>query len=149
MKQLVGNIRAKLELDNPERYVNGYYQMSQNQKKLWIAGLVFLAILFSGLRALFLSGKKEYLISMDVHIILVLVSSIALVLLSYAAVFLIQLSVKFANKFLNHDPKFDEVTKYTMWTVFLICAMLQIVFKVEMPFVGMLLHQVHDFLNHL
>ena len=149
MKQLVGNIRAKLELDNPERYVNGYYQMSQNQKKLWIAGLLFLAILFFALRTLLLSSKTKYLISIDVHIIIILVSAIALVLLSYVAVLLIQLCVFFVRKILNHNSDFGDATKYIMWTVVLMCAMIQIIFKIEMPFVGILLRGVNDFLNHL
>ncbi len=149
MKQLVGNIRAKLELDNPERYVNGYYQMSQNQKKLWIAGLLFLAILFFCIRVLNVPDDKNYPVPTDMKIIIILSSSAVLLLLAYAAVFLIQLSIIFAKKLFSYDSEFDDVAKYIMWTVFLMCAMIQIVFKIEMPFVGMLLHQVYDFLNHL
>lgn len=79
MNNLIKTLREKLELDNPDRYINGYYQLSKKQKKLWVGGLFLGAWVFAIVR--FIVSDKEY--SFDVVLITSVLCSIAIVFLSF------------------------------------------------------------------
>ncbi|NBV07393.1 MAG: hypothetical protein EBS06_09220 [Proteobacteria bacterium] len=136
MKKIVIKLREKLELDNPERYANGYYQLSKMQKKVWVWGLFIASILFWCIRALVSFNQKNY--SLDLVIEVILFSSVAILLLSYYAVFLIVISIRLSKKLFNSGLNVEDVTKYILWTIFLFAIMFEIIFKVKLPFVGFL-----------
>jgi hypothetical protein len=138
MKKLIKNIREKLELDNPKKYVNGYYQLSKNQKKLWVAGLFVLSVLFWGIREALILNQKKY--SPEILIAVNLFSSVAIMVLSYIATFVIVRGDRFAARLGGREPFVVGVTKYITWTIFLLAVMAEIVFKIKMPFVGFLFY---------
>jgi len=142
-KNLIQKFREKLELDNPEKYVDGHYQLSKRQKNYWVFGLLILAILFGYVRTLrVLNNSPQFSaqLSIDILVIITLLSSVAILLISYFVTFLLVRASRFSVMLSGRGPIVDDVTKYIIWTVLLFAVMIQITFKIEMPFVGFLLH---------
>lgn len=135
-------IKEKLEIDNPKRYVDGYYQLSKKQKQLWVLGLFLIGVIFFCIKSLFLDGH----ISFITKIVASFVSSLLITILSFFVAFCLFCSIRIANKItdkmqLKSILKINQsVFLYQAWTIFLILIIIAIIFKIPLHYISPLLN---------
>ena len=133
---LLKTIKEKLEMNNPKRYIDGYYQLSKKQKWLWVLGLFLMGVVFSIVRLL-LNDKVS---SFGVDLISCIIGSTLIEVASFALAFFFYRPYSFFNKKEERKilAKKTLVVLYQLWTVFLIVIMLAITFKI--PFNNFISH---------
>lgn len=138
MKRIIKSIKDKLEIDNPNKYKDGYYQLSKKQKRLWISGLFFVGLMFFFIK----SPNDKY--------------SLNIVLAGDAIFAFVILAVSFIYSSLCYYPSFyflhtkkerkeiaekTTIILYQIWTVCLIIMMSLIIFNINYTYkhIGLLL----------
>jgi len=131
-KNLIQKFREKLELDDPEKYVDGYYQLSRKQKIYWAVGLflVGFVFIFTKVPSDFPHPLYAFLTACVFFSSLMLVLSFIYSWLSYyPSIWLC--NVKEERKKIT---KKTIIILYKFWTVFLIAEILCVVFIISYNF---------------
>jgi len=128
-KNLIQKFREKLELDNPEKYVDGHYQLSSKQKICWVLGLFLV-----GLVVLFIKipNPKHH----NLHIVLMGCSFFSSLILITSLIYS-WLCYYPSIWCFNTKEERKKITKrtiivlYQIWTIFLMVAIFGVIFGVN------------------
>ena len=141
---LLKTIKEKLEIDNPKRYIDGYYQLSKKQKWLWLLGLFLVGVVFACGRVFVLTDIIKS--SFDVMFIVVVLGSLSFVAVSLIPALLFYHIFRNSAKYssvedrmdLEKNPNKKAVIFYQLWTIFFIVVLISIIFGI--PFKSFIPH---------